>query len=325
MKTPLRHSRYAGDDQTTLEELLTEYLERTNILYYELLDHPITEIEAKKELLVHLSIYDACFATEQAASPSPVAPHRHIEVLVMPTHKVRDLLKLIRDGFGLPEDTPLRACEVVQHGTMIQRLIKEDAGLSRYWGTGTKSDPHAPEILVEQIPAYELLNDEPVVLETKDKQVKKESVVAVDENDVISDDDDRPMWFYKGVVHFNFQNDSRKWIHPHGVPCIVRFSERDTVGDVKERIRQRMGISLDVFAQWNFSLVKDLKASTLQAVYDDMESEALDAFPMSRLTDLCGAEFEGLGNLGLEHADPTPPPRHHSNRRLETGIHIRQS
>ncbi|KAG6968403.1 hypothetical protein JG687_00003771 [Phytophthora cactorum] len=300
MKSPLRHSRYAGDGQTTLDELLTEYMERTNVLYYELLDHPITEIEAKKELLVHLSIYDACFATEQAASPSPVAPHRSVEVLVMPTHKIRDLLKLIRGGFGLPEDTPLRACEVVQHGTMIRRVIKEDAGLSRYWGTTNGSDPNAPEILVEQIPAYEILT-----------------------NETVEKDDE--LWFYRGVVHFNFQNNSKKWIHPHGMPCIVRFSERDTVGDVKERIRQRMGISSDVFAQWNFALVKDLKASTLEAVYEDMEAEALDAFPMSRLTELCGADFEGLGNLGLEHADPTPPPRHHSNRRLETGIHIRQS
>ncbi|OWZ22860.1 hypothetical protein PHMEG_0002352 [Phytophthora megakarya] len=332
MKTPLRHSRYAGDDQTSLEEFLTEYLERTTILYYELLDHPITEIEAKKELLVHLSIYDACFATEQAASPSPIAPHRRIEVLVMPTHKVRDLLKMIRDGFGLPEDTRLRACEVVQHGTMIRRLINEDAGLSRYWGNGATSDPNAPQLLVEQIPSYELLNCEfsaPVDAVQNEESIltgaETQTSTASDQNDAMSDNEDPPRWFYKGVVHFNFQNNSQKWIHPHGVPCIMRFSERDTVGDVKERIRQRMGISLDVFAQWSFSLVKDLKASTLQAVYDDMEADALDAFPMSRLTDLCGADLEGLGNLGLEHADPTPPPRHHSNRRLETGIHIRQS
>ena len=87
----------------------------------------------------------------------------------------------------------------------------------------------------------------------------------------------------------------------------------------------RMGISAEVFAQWNFALVKDLKASTLQSVYDEMEPEALDAFPMSRLTELCGADFEHLGSLGLEHADPTPVPHHHSTRRLETGIHIRQS
>ncbi|KAG7380325.1 Ubiquitin carboxyl-terminal hydrolase 7 [Phytophthora pseudosyringae] len=352
MKSPLRHSRYAGDDQTTLEEFLTEYLERTNILYYELLDHPITEIEAKKELLVHLSIYDACFATEQAASPSPVAPHRHIEVLVVPTHKVRDLLSLIRDGFGLPEETPLRACEVVQHGTMIRRVIKEDAALSRYWGTANVSDPNAPEILVEQIPAYELLSDEATVkkeeeasrpavagsemqLETEDlspdssEELAADDASPIDEKDAMSDDEERPLWFYKGVVHFNFQNNSQKWIHPHGVPCIVRFSERDTVGDVKERwtvcVSCSMGISSDVFAQWNFALVKDLKASTLQAVYEEMDAEALDAFPMSRLTELCGADFAGLGSLGLEHADPTPPPRHHSNRRLETGIHIRQS
>uniref|UniRef100_A0AAV1U0R9 ubiquitinyl hydrolase 1 n=1 Tax=Peronospora matthiolae TaxID=2874970 RepID=A0AAV1U0R9_9STRA len=349
MKSPLRHSRYAEDDQTTLEELLTEYMERTNILYYELLSYPITEIEAKKELLVHLSIYDACFATEEAASPSPVSPQRHIEVLVKPTHTVRDLLKLIRKGCRLPEDTPLRACETVQHGTMITRLIQEDVPLQGYWGQGAVSDPHSPEILVEQIPMYEINSDNDMV----DKQasamsehrvsgVASTEVVTEGEmslkktetahvrsprqlKDVSPDDDEATMWYYKGVVHFNFQNTSQKLIHPHGVPCVVRFSERDTVGAIKERIRQRMGISFEVFAQWNFALVKDLKASTLQNVYDEMEPEALDAFPMSRLTELCGADFEHLGSLGLEHADPTPVPRHHSTRRLETGIHIRQS
>jgi ubiquitin C-terminal hydrolase len=258
MKAPLRHSRYSEDSQTTLEDLLTEYTERTTVMYYELLDHPITEIEAKKELLVHLSIYDACFATEQAASPSPVAPQRHIEVLVMPTHKVRDLLSLIRDGFALPEETPLRACEVVQHGAMIQRLLEDDTPLSRYWGSGVATNPNTPEILVEQIPAYELLPDPEVSM--KESSVKQETSAAADaevviENDAseqprsggsspveskdVMADDGRPAWFFKGVVHFNFQSSSQKWIHPHGVPCVVRFSEHDTVGEVKERIRQR--------------------------------------------------------------------------------------
>ncbi|CAI5724492.1 unnamed protein product [Peronospora effusa] len=352
MKSPLRHSRYAGDDQTTLEELLTEYLERTNILYYELLDHPITEIETKKELLVHLSIYDACFATDQAASPSPIAPQRHIEVLVIPTHQICDLLQLIRNGLGLPEDIPLRACEVIHHGTMITRLIKEDESLSRFCGNGIVSDSNSPEILVEQIPAYEMISDKKTTSEDEEFTASEPCEVAAvansstmvtpsekqssesrpakaalpsDQKDALPDDDESTIWYYKGVVHFNFLKNSQRWIHPHGVPCVVRFGKYDTVGDIKERIRQRMGIALEVFAQWNFALVKDLKASTLQNVCDDMEPEALDVLSMSRLTDLFGADFEGLGSLGLEHADPTPVPRHHSNRRLETGIHIRQS
>ena len=57
-KAPLRHSKFAGDDQTTLEDFLTEYSERTNVLYYEMLSNPITEIEAKKQVLVYFSVYD---------------------------------------------------------------------------------------------------------------------------------------------------------------------------------------------------------------------------------------------------------------------------
>ncbi|KAG7397825.1 Ubiquitin carboxyl-terminal hydrolase 7 [Phytophthora boehmeriae] len=318
MKTPLRHTRYSGDDQTTLEELLAEYMERTNIMYYELLDHPITEIEAKKQLVVHLSVYDACFATEQAASPSPLALQRQIEVLVLPTHRVRDLLELVRKGFGLPENTLLRACEVVQRGSVIQRRLKPSAGLSRFWENNAGCDPNAPEIFVEQICVDELAKIE------KNTGTNTAADGKANDQDAAPDDGDQPMWIYKGVVHFNFQNSSQSWIHPHGVPCVVRFHERETVGQVKERIRQRMGISSDVFAQWNFALVKDLKASTLSSLYEDMGPEVLDALPMGRLQEHCGADFEALGSLGLEHADPTPPPRHHSSsRRLEQGIHIR--
>ncbi|CEG37976.1 hypothetical protein F444_18119 [Plasmopara halstedii] len=303
VKSPLRHSRYAGDQQTTLEDLLTEYIDRTNILYYEILERPITEFEAKKEVFVYLSAYDACFATEQTASPSFTATPRRIEVLVLPTDRVCDLLQLIRDVFDLPRNTLLRACEVVQHGTMINHVLKEDQTLSRFLGIGDRSNSNRSEILIEQIPLYELV----------DNQINDKSI----------SDTEHIEWIYKGVVHFNYQKNSRKWIHPHGVPCIVRFHEEETVGDVKERIRQRMGVSSIVFAQWNFALVKDLKASTLSNVYEEMDVEALDAFPMSRLTELCGADFEGLGSLGLEHAAPTPTLRHHNNRRLETGIHIR--
>ena len=102
--------------------------------------------------------------------------------------------------------------------------------------------------------------------------------------------------------------------------CLASFDELLVVHALS-----RMGLSSEVFAQWNFALVKDLKASTLQDVCNDMEPEALDALSLSQLTDLCGVDFEGLGSWGLEHADPTPVPRHPSTRRLETGIHIRQS
>ncbi|CAI5737499.1 unnamed protein product [Peronospora destructor] len=323
MKSPLRHSRYAGDDQTTLEELLTEYLERTNILYYELLDHPITEIETKKELLVHLSIYDACFATDQVASPSPIAPQRHIEVLIIPTHQVRDLLKLIRNGLKLPEDTPLRACEVIHHGTMITRLIKEDESLSRYCGNVIVSDSNSPEILVEQIPVYEMISDKKLTVQDEEFIASEpcEAAVVASSSTMVTTSEKQSL---ESRPAYKLLNQALT-VTTNPQYGITRACKRDTVGDIKERIRQRMGISSEVFAQWNFALVKDLKASTLQNVCNDMEPEALDALFMSRLTDLCGTDFEGLGSLGLEHADPTPVPRHHSNRRLETGIHIRQS
>lgn len=85
-----------------------------------------------------------------------------------------------------------------------------------------------------------------------------------------------------------------------------------------------MGIASSVFAQWPLALVKDLKATSLLSVYEEMDADAVNAFPMAHLTELCGADLESLGSLGLEHVEPTPSVRHHTTRRLETGIHIRQ-
>lgn len=83
-------------------------------------------------------------------------------------------------------------------------------------------------------------------------------------------------------------------------------------------------MSEEVFDRWNFSLVKDLKATTLRDVHADMDPEVIDAFPMTKLEDVCGTEFENITGFGLEHADPTPPPSKYGRHR-EQGIHIRQN
>lgn len=224
MRSPLRHSRYAGDSQTTLEEFLTEYLERTTTMYYEVLPCPITEIEAKKQVLVYLSAYDDCFVDPSA----PRGHSRRIEFLVMPTDTARNLKELVRESFELPESVKLRVCEVVQHGTMVRALLGDDTPLDRFWAGGAGGSAPSPShgsseastLFIECVPENEVEEEGAPT----DAQMKGD-----DSNEV----------FYKGIVHFNFQINSPTWIHPHGVPLVVRFREQETIAQVKARIRRR--------------------------------------------------------------------------------------
>lgn len=233
-KSPLRHSKYAGDRATTLDDLLTEYMERTNILYYEILPNPITEIEAKKQVMVYFSIYDECFV-----DPSAPTTSRRLELLVLPTYTVQDLVRQIKQTFELSEETALRVCEVSHGGTMIQRILAEDTPLEKFWspssGYTSTNDHHG--LFVEKIPDEELAEDAITVLETGSEDD------AEKEDD--DDNDDENALFHVGVVHFNFQINTSIWIHPHGVPFVVYFRESDTIGQLKARMRKRYVNGLD--------------------------------------------------------------------------------
>lgn len=221
-KSPLRHSKYAGDRVTTLDSLLTEYMERTGILYYEILPNPITEIEAKKQVTVYFSIYDECFV-----DPSAPTSSRRLELLVLPTYTVQDLMRQIKQTFELTEETALRICEVSHGGTMIQQILAEDTSLEKFWSPSsgyTSTNDHG--LFVEKIPDEELAEDAITVRE-----------IGNDDDD--DDDDDENALFRIGVVHFNYQINTNVWIHPHGVPFVVYFRESDTIAQVKARMRKR--------------------------------------------------------------------------------------
>uniref|UniRef100_K3WE29 ubiquitinyl hydrolase 1 n=1 Tax=Globisporangium ultimum (strain ATCC 200006 / CBS 805.95 / DAOM BR144) TaxID=431595 RepID=K3WE29_GLOUD len=317
-KNPLRHSKYSGGNQTTLDEFLTDYQERTNIMYYEILTNPITEIEAKKQVLVYFSIYDDIFVDQNAPAAS-----RRMEYLVLPNATVKDVLKQITQTFEVPEETVLRVCEVLHGGTMIQSVLDEDTSLSKYWmsssGYGSSIERalfvekiHEEEILAEDADSLAVVDDN----ETN----KQEELEVGTSNELLR----------IGVVHFNFQSNTHIYIHPHGVPFVVHFRLQETVRDVKTRIRKRrvcisLGVPEEVFSQWNFAVVKELKASLVNEVYSDMDAETIDNFPMAHLEEVCGAQFEDIMNFGLEHADPKPATPKYNNRRQEQGIRIRQN
>lgn len=220
-KSPLRHSKYSGNDRVTLDELLTEYMERTNVLYYEVLDHPITEIEAKKQVAVYFSVYDSPPAAFLDVSSPRTA--RRVEFLVLPDATVRDLLMQLRQACEVPQTIVLRVCEASHGGTMLQRVLGEDTSLEKFWlssATSSGSSYASSEVVlfVEQVP-------------------KEEQVVMVDADGEEESEEDEVLRM--GVVHFSFQSNTHVYIHTHGVPLVVHFRLRETVRQVKERIRKR--------------------------------------------------------------------------------------
>lgn len=84
-------------------------------------------------------------------------------------------------------------------------------------------------------------------------------------------------------------------------------------------------MSEDEFSRWNFAAVKELRASVVTDVYDDMDAAVIDNLPMARLEEWCGAHFADIGSFGLEHADPKPATPKLATRRQEQGIRIRQN
>ena len=86
----------------------------------------------------------------------------------------------------------------------------------------------------------------------------------------------------------------------------------------------RVGVAADVFTSWNLALVKEGKASPLADLFEEQQTpEQIDLLPLSRLKNLCGAQFENFQGFGLEHADPRPPTPKYGQRRQEQGIKIR--
>ncbi|TYZ61201.1 hypothetical protein PybrP1_005954 [[Pythium] brassicae (nom. inval.)] len=332
-KNPLRHAKFAGNDHVTLDELLTEFTERSTILYYEVLSHPITEIEAKRQVVVYFSIYgDGGGGDSDVVSPfvDPTAPQRprRVEYLVLPTATVRDLEAQVRQTFDVPADTALRVCEVSHDGTRILQLLTAASPLDKYSSSSGYSSSSELALFVETVPA-----DEPAVAAATGK-----SDAALANADTTSGDDDDEdeagdgedgdgdnVVLRVGVVHFNFQPNTHVYIHTHGVPFVVHFRLHETVREVKERMRQRIGVSEDEFSRWNFAAVKELRASVVGDVYDDMDADTIANLPMARLEEWCGAHFADIGSFGLEHADPKPATPKLVARRQEQGIRIRQN
>lgn len=86
----------------------------------------------------------------------------------------------------------------------------------------------------------------------------------------------------------------------------------------------RIGVSEKTFSRWNLAFVKDIKASTVKDVYDNMDADVIDSFTMGKLEEICGQQYENILNFGLEHADPKPSAAK-LGRRQEQGIRIRQN
>ncbi|KAL0590185.1 hypothetical protein ABG067_001830 [Albugo candida] len=311
-RAPLRHSQYYEDRITTLDDFLTEYADRTTMIYYEILPVPITELEAKMQLTIYLSTYDDCF-DHPDISEDPYGGPRHLDLVVDTAVTLKDLDTLLRTKFRPPnesDDTPnrmlLRYCEVIHEGSVIQNILTDGTTkLSRFQNTVAFTEARCNGDRTHRAGETFLFVER----------------VPIDEYQAVHSCSSGPDTVaYLRVLHFVFTSPVQMWIHPHGVPFVIFYKKNDTIGRVKDRIRNRMGINADTFAEWSIAYIVDMKVSVMCETYDHIETDQL---PMSKLEEVCNGQLNRL-SFGLEHPDPHLLTSKYK-RRTEQGIQIRQS
>nr|CCA14923.1 ubiquitinspecific protease putative [Albugo laibachii Nc14] len=312
-RVPLRHSQYFDDRTTTLDDFLTEYADRTTMLYYEILPVPITELEAKMQLTIYLSTYDDCFDHPDTSDDQYGGP-RHLDLMLDTASTLEDLDALLQEKFCKPsnkvEDDPekllLRYCEAIHEGSVIQRILTDGTTkLSKFQSTVAFTEARCNGDRTQRAGEIFLFVER----------------VPMDEIQEISSGGSYPDTVaHLRVLHCVFTSPVQMWIHPHGVPLVVCYKKDDTIGQVKDRIRKRMGINADKFADWNIAYIVDMKVSVLCETYDRIETGRLN---MAKLEEVCDGQLDRL-SFGLEHPDPHLLTGKY-RRRTEQGIQIRQS
>jgi len=179
-------------------------------MYYEVLRHPITEIEAKRQMSLYMSVYDDLLQNGNSTKEI-----QKIHVLVPPTMTVKNLLHLVSEQLQLPKGTILRMIETSSGGSMVNRILAntltvDDFPPSVFGNTGV----NGIMLFVEVIPIDEL-------------KIMGAKSVSADFPKLIS------------VSSFAFQFPNQEWIQSHSIAFISYIHKDDTFRVFKERIRRR--------------------------------------------------------------------------------------
>ncbi|OQR88705.1 ubiquitin carboxyl-terminal hydrolase 5 [Thraustotheca clavata] len=113
-----------------------------------------------------------------------------------------------------------------------------------------------------------------------------------------------------GVMHFSYSHDA--FISAHHIPGLIVIDDNDTFQSLRSKIQAKFNVSDEVIAKWKLAIIVDNKATPLETIPGDLDSELVyDKLPIG----------DGRWFLGVEYHGTTKG----ETRRKDNGIKIRSN
>lgn len=160
---------------------------------------------------------------------------RSFSILVPLGSKYDAVISEIRQKVGLPDSTEIRLLDV--RNCRVARFLESYDPVSRSGAGSYISSDYGTE-----------LRAEPVVPEELSEEVGNDTVTV-------------------SVAHIAKEGKPRSWRGPSyfGVPIILRIiRDGETVGEIRQRIRKRLGLAEDVFSTWKLAEICQAKVTYLE-------------------------------------------------------------
>ena len=255
-----------------------------DILYYEVLDMPLPELERLKSLRVHFHGKD----TRRVDVVNVRAPKES---------KVADAMAELRRALGEKKVSPSRALRFMEtYQSKIYKVFAPDDTIDdindAYW-----------VLRAEEVPEDEApFGDSETTRGDEDGGVSASRAAATESGDALI----HVYHFYReGATGVVDDDESPRApsakasaaVHLFGDPFFMRVARDETLGSVKARARAKLGVDEKTFAEWRWAF------HSLGKTSDPLpDSECVAALFAAR-KDAYGA-YESY--LGAEHEDPSP-------------------
>uniref|UniRef100_A0A7S4NS50 Ubiquitin carboxyl-terminal hydrolase n=1 Tax=Paramoeba aestuarina TaxID=180227 RepID=A0A7S4NS50_9EUKA len=208
---------------------------------------------------------------------------------------VSDLLSELEKRLELDGTKQLRLVTLLHH--QIDRILTPDLPLSSFNET--------KQLIVEEVPEEELESEEE---ESEEREEGSDEDRELDSDDeYISEDGGKKK--SSVLMKFGHFRSNSYYVTAYGTPFLMKVKKGETVGEVKERLRVKLGVEEKEFESWKIATVCRSRPSYLE---DD---------------DILWREYNrAVDYVGLQHSsntEPTYTTHHYYHRHREEGIRFK--
>ena len=211
-----------------------------NVLNIKLLDISVHE-------LMLMSTYEVTFVNSDTSKRGETMK------LLLKGGFVSDLLEEVKNRLGeeyVGKELRLISLNLCQ----IDKVLTPDMPLN--YVSGTK------QLLVEEVPEDELVSEE-----EEEEEKEEEEEQDSDSDEFISTDDFKPSRRSRVLVKFGHFKSCSYYNSAYGTPFLMKVGWRETVGEVKERVRVKLGIEEKEFAEWKIATLTRSRPTYLDGFF----------------------------------------------------------